>query len=183
MVKNVRKLIVDTALMCGFAVCVSVLAPPFRAQTGSIAVTRIWTSPEPVWFTVDGTAYPQTVAFSWPTGSKHTLYTEQVHTGVSGGTRYTFQGWFAGDTQVGIANTLTVSADPSVPEYKATFNVEVALKLSFYDCDPDSSLPCAGPGTVWIAGAPFTSSAVVWVGKGSSVTLLATPGPGALPCL
>jgi hypothetical protein len=164
---NVCKRVIDSALLCGLALCASLLAPPFRAQTTTSAV-RIVTAPDPVWFYVDGTAYRFAAAFSWPTGSKHTISTDAIQDRLVGGTRYTFAGWSAGSNPLP-GNTITVTADPSIAEYKATFVTEVALRLSFFDCDPESSLPCDSPGTVYVAGAPFKSSTVVWVAKGGVV--------------
>jgi hypothetical protein len=92
-------------------------------------------------------------------------------------TRYTFLNWaFAGTTSNQVP--LTVTASPSVPEYRALFNVEYALTLGFFDCSGVVNCAASSPGTILVNNAPNNSSGDFYFTPGALVTLVAIPNPG-----
>jgi uncharacterized protein (TIGR03437 family) len=150
------------------------LAPVFRAQDlGSI--TRITPMPDGAAYTVDGQNYSHASSAVWPAGSKHilgvpaTLQVGQIRT------QYVFRDWeFAGGSIQ--FNPVTVTASPSIAEYRAVFDTLFGLGVVFFNC-PDPS-HCQGPGTIYMGGAPLTTSDDVYVPANSSVVLQAFPNPG-----
>lgn len=170
MTKSFSKLIpILTAIVIQVAV-----APLSRAQNiGSI--TQITSVPDGAYFRVDGQSYNHAVAAVWPAGSKHILFVDAPVQIFGAKTTLTFQGWnFNG--QILPTNPVAVTADPSIGGYQAVFGVQYALSLVFFNC-PDPA-NCGSPGTIYINGAAFNSSADVYVGAGSTATLQAIPNPG-----
>ena len=134
-------------------------------------------------FSVDGFNYTQSAAFLWPTGSKHTLTVDPlVQADVSTLTQYAFQSWsFTGtDSQGGAASgsfssasTVTITADPAITEYDATFLIAYQLQVLFYPCNGTNA---PGPGIVTVNGVPYTCDLTGYYG--GPVTIQATPSPG-----
>lgn len=150
------------------------VAPVSHAQNQG-SVTRITPVPDGAYFYVDGQAYNYAVSAVWPAGSKHTLFVAApVQATIGHKTTLTFTGWsWSGGT---MANPVEVTADPSITEYKATFDVKYALSVIFFAC-PDPTA-CASPGTIIVNGAPVTSNTDVFVAAGGTATLQAVPSPG-----
>ena len=162
-------------LLAGIFASASVLAPPNRAQSVSSSVTRISTSPEPVWFYVDGQGSRYGNAYNWPAGSKHTLYATPIDESLRPGVRYTFSAWQVGNQILGEGNPVTITADPSIGAISGVYNTEYGLRISLFVCE---EAPCSPPGRVFVNGAPVSSSTTVWAAPGSSVVLQASPNPG-----
>jgi uncharacterized protein (TIGR03437 family) len=152
----------------------AVLVPVFRAQNlGS--VTRISTVPDGAYYSVDGQIYNHATSAIWPAGSKHSLFVDLEQDGVQQKARFTFTSWqYSGGTLPG-GNSVSITADPSVTDYKATFSVQYAISLVFYACP---TAPCASPGTIYQGTTPFNSDQDIWVSAGGSATLLAVPNDG-----
>jgi uncharacterized protein (TIGR03437 family) len=149
------------------------LSPVFRAQDlGSI--TRITPVPDGASYTVDGQIYSHASSAVWPAGSKHTLFVPATGQ-VNQRTQYVFNDWeFTGGSLPG--NPVTVTASPAIPEYRAVFSVLYGLFVVFFDC-PDPA-NCQGPGTVFVNGMPYKSTADVYLPENSTVVLQASPNPG-----
>jgi len=150
------------------------VAPVVHAQIGSI--THIIPVPDGVYFTVDGQSYNHAASAVWPAGSKHIL---SVDTAVQDSpidkSRYSFKGWrFPGGTLP--TNPVAVTADSSISEYRAVFDVQYALSIVFFNC-PDPA-HCDSPGSIYAGGAPITSSTDIYMGAGAVATLQAVPNPG-----
>jgi len=161
-------------IFTAFAIQLAV-PPVFRAQDlGS--VTHITPVPDGAYFSVDGQTYSQPAAAVWPVGSKHILYVNPtVQTFSSNKTQLTFVGWrFGGQTLP--TNPIAVTADASITEFQAVFNIQYALSVVFFNCpDPTN---CPSPGIIYVNNAPINSTADVYVGAGGSATLQAIPNPG-----
>lgn len=150
------------------------LAPVFRAQEQG-SVTRITPVPDGVEYQVDGQTYSHASSAMWPAGSKHTLWVPNTNQLAQVRTKYTFGGWqFAGGSLP--FNPVTVTASPSIPEYRAVFDVQYALGIVFFNC-PDPA-NCQSAGTIYANGAPMNSSDDMYVGANGSVILQAFPNPG-----
>jgi uncharacterized protein (TIGR03437 family) len=158
-----------------FAAIFLVFAGIAAAQTGT--ATRIYTVPDNLTYSVDGQRFTTATSAFWPTGTKHVLQADPSQGGGQNGkSRYTFASWqFAGGTMPG-GGTVTVTADPSLKEFYATYTVENALDLSFSTCTgtPD----CPIPGTVYIDGTAYTQDTEIFVASGAVVKLLAVPANG-----
>jgi uncharacterized protein (TIGR03437 family) len=160
-------------LVCLFGLSMA-LAPVFHAQDQG-TLTRITTVPEGATYLVDGQVFNHSSSAVWPVGSKHTLSVPDTVQSNGVRTLNTFSGWqFAGGSLIG--NTVVVTATPSIAEYKANFDVEYAIGVSFFNC-PDPSY-CPSPGTITVNGTSINSSQDVYVGAGSVAVLQAFPNPG-----
>jgi uncharacterized protein (TIGR03437 family) len=149
------------------------IAPVFRAQDQG-SLTRITTVPDGATYLVDGQAFNHSTSAIWPTGSKHTLSVPAT-TQVAVRTQYTFLNWsFAGSNLT--SNTVTVTATPAIAEYKAAFDVQYAIGISYFNC-PDPTY-CPSPGTIQVNGVPIISSQDVYVPANSVAILQAFPNPG-----
>jgi len=109
-------------------------------------------------------------------------------------TRWDFGGWTdgAGKLQAGSSPTITVTADPSITAYKATFAVQYKLRLEFYgspNTPPAGPASCLGtplpdppersqPGVVSVAGQCYWRSWDIWAGAGTVLPLIAIPYDG-----
>jgi uncharacterized protein (TIGR03437 family) len=170
-----RNSILNVAIFCLFlAVILIVFAAPVRAQSIGTAVT-VRTVPGSLYFWVDGVKYYENFAAVWPVGSQHTLWIEVTsQDAVQYKTIYTFTGW--GDVNGPLTgNPVTITADPSIPEYDAAFTTQYAISLNFYSCD---TAPCQGPGAVYIGGVPYTSNTDIYMAAGSPAVLTASANPG-----
>ncbi len=156
------------------------LAPVFRAQS-AISVTTIGTLPPDAFYVVDGTSHNGPISAAWPEGSSHILFvpTPQNPAGQLK-TQYVFSGWqfnnYSNNNNTLALNPLIVTASPQIPSYTATFSVNYALSVVFFDCpDPTN---CASPGIIYVGGTPVTHSQDIYLAKGSQVSLQAFPNPG-----
>jgi uncharacterized protein (TIGR03437 family) len=140
-------------------------------------VTTISATAADAVFRVDGQAFTGAAAFSWPSGSKHTLDIaawQYTPSGADG--RYTFQHWVTpAGPLASPSNVVTVTADPGIPWYQADLTTEYTLSLVFVQCDAG---PCASPGTIWVNQVAYPQSTVVWLASGTTVTMEASPNPG-----
>jgi len=150
------------------------LAPRCPAQDLGSA-TRVSTQPPGLIFNVDGQNYQTAMSAVWPTGSKHTL-SVPPSTQSQGKMQFAFKNWaFGANTFSG--NPMIVTADPGIPEYDAVFDAQYDLSLLFYACgDPVSCQ--SSPGVIYVGTVAYTSDQDIWLGAGTSVTLLAFPSPG-----
>ncbi|HEV3334194.1 MAG TPA: PEGA domain-containing protein [Bryobacteraceae bacterium] len=148
------------------------LAPVGSAQS----VTRIYTVPDGVFYTVDGQYFNHATSFNWATGSKHTLAIMAVQTDITGTTQWAFQNWASGPT-VFQQNPLIITADPSLTEFHAIVTVSYGLSLRFFPCS-DASSCAASPGTVYVNGTPYTSDTTIFFSVGGQAVLQAAPNPG-----
>jgi uncharacterized protein (TIGR03437 family) len=153
----------------------AVFSPVLHAQGGGVTVS-VSTKPNGIAFSVDGQVYFQPFSAVWPQGSKHVLSTDIVQPDRTQKAQYLFQSWAMPNGQLPPGNTITVTADPANPTFQATFTAQYALTLSFFGC-PDPT-HCASPGTIYIGGAPYISDTDVYLGAGSTVTLMAVPNSG-----
>ena len=102
------------------------------------AIVRVASNPPGLPFRVDGLNFSGAASFAWPAGSKHVLSADPMLDGVRAGARYRFAGWRAGDTQLQqAANTIIVSADAAITEYRAEYGAEYLMSLSFFNCGED----------------------------------------------
>lgn len=144
-------------------------------------------------FYVDGVEYRSAAVFLWPKGSKHEL----VYKGnQENGTwlneqrthQYTFGGWSVdgGAAPVGGGNAVTVTADPTVTGFIATFTVSYRVNLVIMDggtstptCGSpgDLSDPTSRAGVVYVGGGCYWNSATIYLPAGT-VSLSAYPFPG-----
>src|ERR1051326_7984243 len=152
-----------------------VLAPVYRAQNLGSAV-RISTIPDGAYYSVDGQLYTHASSAIWPAGSKHTLSTNLEEDAVQPKTKLTFSNWQFGSTILPGGSTVTITADPSINEYHATFTVQYAITLSFFSC-PDPA-HCVSPGTIYSGSTGYTSDTEIYSSPGGTVVLLASPNPG-----
>jgi uncharacterized protein (TIGR03437 family) len=143
----------------------------------TVSLTRIGTSVKDAVFSVDGRMYTGSTAFSWPTGSKHSLAIPawQFAAGQTQ-TRYTFQRWSSPVGPLGATGgTVIVTADSAVAWYNADLSTEYALTLNFFQCP---SSPCTAPGTIYVNGIGYTEDAAIWMPAAASVLMEAVPHHG-----
>jgi uncharacterized protein (TIGR03437 family) len=165
------KLVFYFAIMMGAAFLL--LPASVEAQT---SITRIYTIPENLGFTVDGQYFNTTVSFAWPTGSKHTLAVGSVFQDDDLLTQqFGFASWQIG-TQTLSQNPLIVTADPSITEIHALFSVNYLLRVIFYQCQDVST--CDPPGTIYVNGQPTIGNVRLYQPAGAQVSLQAEPKPG-----
>jgi uncharacterized protein (TIGR03437 family) len=153
----------------------SVLAPPFKAQVATSSNIRVRTYPEQVLYFADGQGSRTATTYSWPTGTKHTLYGVPVDEATRVGVRYSFSSWSIAGQILAEGNPVTITADPSISEVRAEYKVEYGLTVNLISCDEP---PCAPPGRVYAAGAPLTETTIVWATPGGTIQLQAVPNPG-----
>ncbi|MGA2770057.1 MAG: hypothetical protein ABSG26_04495 [Bryobacteraceae bacterium] len=153
---------------------VAALAPPCPGQNLGVA-TRIATVPPGLVFSVDGQPFQTAASAVWPSGSKHTLMVYPT-TQFQGTAQFVFKGWAFGGTSFP-GNPMIVTADPSIPEYDAVFDAQYDLRLLFYACDDPVACQYS-PGVVYVGTVAYNSDQDIWMGAGSTVTLLAFPNPG-----
>ncbi|MCX6630624.1 MAG: hypothetical protein NTW28_23660 [Candidatus Solibacter sp.] len=145
-----------------------------RAQAQG-SITRITPVPEGPEYSVDGQPYTRASSAAWPEGSKHTLWVPYATQMGHVRTRYVFRGWeFAGGPIP--FNPVTVTASPSISEYRALFDVLYGLGVALFNC-PDPT-HCDSPGTISVDGALYNSTEDVYMPANSTVVLQAFPKPG-----
>jgi len=173
--KNHLPKFVPVTLLTAFLLA---MAPPNQAQTPT-TLTGVSCSPDGPEFIVDGGAYWHAMTAFWPIGSKHTLSIPQG-TGVSYSpdllTMFTFASWqWSGGPLAG--TSITVTADPSIAQYVATFTAQYQFGIQYFYCS-DASSCAASPGIILVNGTAISSNTSSWQAPGSSITLQATPNPG-----
>ena len=145
------------------------LAPPDHAQVSSL--TKVRTSPENLYFSVDGTTFIGTMSAMWTSGTNHVLSVDQVvQKYVAPRTRYTFANWSANGTGLQ-GSSISITASPKITDYVAQFSTEYAI--NFHS-------PCQTNGSILINGSTVVSSDQedVYFPAGSTVTLTPVPNPG-----
>jgi uncharacterized protein (TIGR03437 family) len=150
------------------------LAPVFHAQSGS-TVTRVTTVPPDATYSIDGTLYSGPSATVWAPG-KHVLNAiSPQFPNNDRRTQYVWKSWQFGNNSLNL-NPVAVTTSTDVTDYVALFDVNYALDLNFVSC-PDLT-NCVSPGTVYINGSPYLTSATVYISAGGSAILQAIPNPG-----
>jgi len=150
------------------------LVPLFQAQNIGSTVT-VSPVPDGASFSVDGQNYSHAMSAIWPAGSKHILSVDSTLQNGGNKIQYNFTGWTYSIGSLP-GNTVTITADPQFTWYKANFQLQYALTLVFVSCpDPTN---CVTPGTIYVNGAPYTSSQDIYLQAGSTATLIASPNPG-----
>jgi len=156
------------------------VAPLNLAQVGN-SITQVSTIPNGLKFQVDGQYYYSTMGAIWPAGSKHALSAATVQYDTLGTTQYAFQGWtwsggaVPGAVSAGGFSVVTVTADPTISGYQATYGTNYAVHVQFNNCP---TLNCVSPGTVYVNGLPSNYDTTVFIGAGGTVTLQAVPASG-----
>lgn len=159
-----------------FALSLFGMVASSAAQTA--VITRVQTNPTGNRFFVDGEPYRSAQTFVWPTGSKHTLYIERDQN-LYPGMRSHFNSWTDNTGKLSWSgDTVTVTADPSISGYTATYTQEILLKVVFYQCENTPGNNCRPPGTVSVGGAQTDRDVEQWVSVNSVVVLNAFPNPG-----
>jgi hypothetical protein len=190
--QHLPKLIALTALAA---------SPGLFAQ--QIVSTRVFTEPAGVRFFVDGQLHYSAATFLWPKGSKHIVTIDspvvgglpnQNSTCPDGGqssatmqydtscrSRFQFLSWETNAGTLGTAGVVSqvITADPSISFYKANFNVQYRVDVSFFVGDNTSAQngcatsgvlgprpPNAGPGIVFVAGVCYPFSTAIWLARG-----------------
>lgn len=179
------------------ALC-ALLTPGVVAQ--NVAMTIRSTHPEGTYW-VDGSAVKGTNTFSWPTKSKHILEVRlpiQYLTGWQD-TRLSFRGWSDPSGMTILTGyTVTIEADPKIPEFIATFDVQHKITLWVNDTqipfgideynrqtseNADEPLRPSPYGLLLVEGVDswngcITNSRFGWVTEGRTIRLNALPYPG-----
>ncbi len=177
----------------------AVLMIPAAVLAQATAGVHILTNAVGARFIVDGQIHTNAVTLIWPVGSKHILEVFYRQDGYqyadSERTRYLFGGWAdnTGTLQAGGSTVLTVTADPAITSYRASFSVTHQVNIQFYGpivpVDQDGVVPpgCAAPGDisptqlragiVIVAGTCLWNSTQVWMGEGTH-SINAFPYPG-----
>jgi uncharacterized protein (TIGR03437 family) len=144
------------------------------AQTSG--AVKVYTVPTGRLFHVDGVYHQDPTAHLWTAGTKHVLGTDKgQETGIIK-TRYAFQDWKVnGGTVLTTNPVVTVTADPSLKEFYATFTVEHALTLNISTCVDTN---CTVAGKVYVNGTSYSADADIYFSHGSTVKLMAEPAAG-----
>jgi len=154
------------------------VAPPNQAQVPT-TLTQVYCSPDGPEFTVDGGGYFHAMAAFWPIGSKHTLAIPQgfgVSYNADLSIMFTFLSWqWAGGTLPG--SSITVTADPSAPQYVANFGTQYKFSIQYFYCS-DAASCAASPGIIVMNGASISSNTSSWQPPGAGISLQAYPNPG-----
>jgi uncharacterized protein (TIGR03437 family) len=149
---------------------------PSAAQE-RIAATRVFTEPTGFRFFVDGEPYRSAQTFLWPAGSKHTIFVEGDQF-LLPGHRSKFSGWSDSTGRLSFSgDTITVTADPSITSFKASFSTEYLLRVLFSQCNT-ADAACRPPGSVSVGGGASTTDIEQWMGVNSTVVLQAFPNTG-----
>src|SRR5687768_5718771 len=101
----------------------AVLAAPQVFQAQELGSTVRILSVPGGYFGVDGVYSQYPVALMWAKGTKHTLSVDTLVQTDGTGSNYLFSGWeYSGGALPG-GSRITVTADPSITEYRAMFTV------------------------------------------------------------
>jgi len=151
------------------------------AAQQTVSSVRIYAEPAGASFSVDGVEYRSAATFLWAANTKHELRTLPLQYSTSIKARYTFQGW---NDSAGLLNSpalvQTVIADPAITYIRASFKVEYALSLVFFNCPSSEPGACDSPGTVYVGGQPFTANAELYFEAGTTVPIQVYANPGFL---
>jgi hypothetical protein len=120
---------------------------------GNAAAARVYTIPEGRMFTVDGAVYTSATTHMWATGSKHVLATDKGQDTGAIKSRYIFQNWQYTGGVLSSNPIVTITADPTLKEFYATFSIQHALSLNISLCTGPN---CLVPGRVLVNDIPAT---------------------------
>ena len=137
--------------LLGLSAAVFLCGQPLPAQTVTGTLVTITTTVPGMRFSVDGTVYTQSAAFTWVTGSKHILDIPPVYD--NPGTKSSFAGWT--DTTGALSTdsrNIAVTADPSITHYVAAFSQQYQISLQF--SDDRIAGPLNGPPSCGAGGTP-----------------------------
>src|ERR1017187_6967862 len=180
--KNYLSKLVPVTLLIVF---LAAMAPPNQAQVPT-TLSQVLCSPDGPQFIVDGGAYGHAMSAFWPIGSKHVLTIPQGYGGISYNAglsiQYTFAGWSwtgPGSIEPGgsALNTITVTADPSIQQYLASFTTLYKFGIQYFYCSDPASC-AASPGIILMNGTPISSDTSSWQIPGATITLQAFPNSG-----
>jgi uncharacterized protein (TIGR03437 family) len=90
-------------------------------------------------------------------------------------TIYNFENWQYTGGVLSTNPSVTVTADPTLKEFWATFSVQHALSLNFASCAAGN---CPLAGRLLINDISYTADADIWFGHGSTIRVIAEPMPG-----
>jgi uncharacterized protein (TIGR03437 family) len=144
-----------------------------NAAAENSGATRIYTVPAGRDFSVDGILYTGPTAQMWAAGSKHVLSVQPQQHAAIFKTRYEFTGWRYAGGELSKNATVQVTADPTLTEFYAEFDVSHAVSLQIARCGE-----CPPVGTVYVNDQPYTADADVYFSHGAKVMLRAEPAPG-----
>jgi uncharacterized protein (TIGR03437 family) len=150
------------------------------AQTAWTSV-RIGTDPPGLAIRVDGVEYSDVTSFYWLVGSRHTLSIVPEKDGTGPSARYTFTRWIdSSGHPYSAGSTISITADPSIWYYVATFSAVYSLEVSISRCATPNPADCRVPlpGTVYINGAGYWTDVRLWLPAGTEVTVEAVANPG-----
>ena len=147
------------------------LTADIHAQTSSI--TTVGTNPAGAQYSVDGQNYNQPTSALWPQGSKHALSVQPVQTS-STGAQMTFKAWTWAQGQF-LNPIITITADPAITSYTATFDLQYQLSILYYPCD---SSPSSSPGTIYVNNVASVCDSQAYFEASSAVVVQAIPNPG-----
>lgn len=155
-----------------------IMAASFAEAQERLSTIRVNTEPNGMRFFVDEQPYRGPQAFSWPTGSKHTLRVDRVQLPFDG-QRMTLTGWTdsTGTLNSG-SESIVVTADPSISAFTARFDTEHRLQVLFYRCEQSRPESCRPPGSVTVDGTRYDTDVDLWIRPQASVNLIASPGAG-----
>lgn len=136
-------------------------------------------------FLVDGLLYQGSASFLWPAGSKHTLQFANINKDGfqytdTRTTRFLFGTWITdqnGLLQAANADTLSVTAGPSLSKITANIVVEHLVQVRFFEAGPvfpTSTAMCGAaanseyfsPGVVFFAALCYNQNTELWIGEG-----------------
>jgi uncharacterized protein (TIGR03437 family) len=178
------------SLLCLSAAVLGGLQLPAQTVTGTLVT--ITTSVPGKRFSVDGTNYRSSAALVWASGSKHLLGIPPGDDVVTNpGVMTTFTGWASTSGSFSTdAQTITVTADPSITGYVAMFTQQYQVSLRYADgrgkaptgvdatCGAvNSPTSTTLPGVVSLGGICYWSDYTIWMAEGP-LSFLATPNPG-----
>jgi uncharacterized protein (TIGR03437 family) len=130
------------------------LLPHGHAQVTS--ATKVITTPDGVWFNVDGQDYQHSMSGLWPEGSPHVLWVNRGIQPVSNGMiRYVFTGWTTPQGSLA-GNPIQIVASPYNTSYTAVFDTQYMVSIRFQTCWQPGS--CVGNGDVSADGIGVISS-------------------------
>ncbi|MCC6536810.1 MAG: PEGA domain-containing protein [Bryobacterales bacterium] len=149
-----------------------------QAQTPSGHSVVIET-PRGLRYLVDGQMYESSTTFLWATGTTHTLSypvspLDGFQYGKDGDTRYLPGGWRVNGsiTQVGGANTVSLTAGPDLTRVIASVGTEYRLRVRFFEDQPVYTLAesaCSQsvrnnqpPGAVYVGAICYSQNVDIW---------------------
>lgn len=168
------------------AILGTLAAMTLAAQQPGVTTTRINTVPPGINVIIDGQPYITPVAFTWPSGSKHTIQAVLLFQGgadngvnLHTGANYTFGGWQINSTlspTLDSPGVFTFTANPAIYDIVGTYSVAYLVRVIFDNCE---SFVCveAPQGRVLVGGQIFRRSGQTFLANGT-YTLEAIPNDG-----